>query len=378
MVEKRGLTYKDSGVDIEASEQMIERAKPMIEKTFGFLPGKLVSAVGGYAAIVELEAGPVLLPATDGVGTKIKLAELMGIRGTVGIDLVAMCVNDILVYGVTSGFFLDYYAMGKQDAARSDAILAGIIEGCMQARYALLGGETAEMPAVYGERGWDLAGFAVGVATSMDALILGNNTRPGMKVYGLASSGLHSNGFSMVWKAFKITFDSTRKRDRDAVMRLLHDTHSALGCPLYEELLRPTKIYVQQIIELRRKYEIAGMANITGGGLIDNPPRILPPGFAIEIRLGSWPVPQIFRIIQRLGNVDGWEMLRTFNNGIGFIVISRDQINEPDVYEIGQVVYSGDERYYGNRTVNLIWPHDPTDPQKRKWNSYAWASHFQR
>lgn len=324
-------TYKDSGVNIDEGDRAVDLIKEKARETFSHYDGKVLSGIGGFSGVVELPDGRVMGTSTDGVGTKLVLAIIMGQHDTVGIDLVAMCVNDLIVAGITPAIFLDYIAMGKQIPERTKTIVEGIIDGCHQAECALLGGEMAEMPGMYSENDYDLAGFALGFADSEKNLILGKDIKPGMKVYGFPSSGIHSNGYSLVRKIFNINLE-----DPEGTRKILETKHEVLGKTLGEELLAPTIIYVKQIKELMHKYDIAGLVHVTGGGLIENPVRVLPAGCAINIKKGSWPVPPIFKLIEEKGNILYEEMLRTFNYGIGLVVISNDEIREGIL--IGEVV----------------------------------------
>ena len=337
---KKQATYSDSGVDIEAGNKAVELIKDRAQKTFRHYNGKILSGIGGFSGVVELPDKRVMGTSTDGVGTKLMLSIIMEKHDTVGIDLVAMCVNDLIVAGITPAIFLDYIAIGKQIPEKTSLIVNGIIEGCERAETALLGGEMAEMPGMYKDNDYDLAGFAVGFADSKEALILGKNIKPGMKVFGLPSSGVHSNGYSLVRKVFGIDIN-----DPEKAKKILNEHHSFIGKTLGQELLEPTTIYVKQIKSLLSKYEIAGMVHITGGGIIENPPRVLPEGCAINIKMGSWPVNPIFKYIQEKGNISIQEMLKTFNCGIGLMVISSDDIKEAIL--IGEVVK-------GNKYVSFL------------------------
>ncbi len=304
------ITYKEAGVDIDKAEAFVETIRPLVKATFRT---GVLGDIGGFGGLFHLDVNryrdPVLVSATDGVGTKLKVAILMNRHATIGIDLVAMCVNDILVHGATPLFFLDYLAMGELAPGTAAQIIEGIALGCRQALCSLIGGETAEMPGLYQPGDYDLAGFAVGVA-ERDHLIDGSDIKVGDQIIGLASSGLHANGFSLVRK---VLFE------RHGLS--VHDVLPELGCPLGEELLKPTRIYVEPVLNLLRHLPISGMAHITGGGLVDNVPRILPKSCQAVIRRGSWPVPPIFTLLQERGNIPEAEMLRTFNNGIGLVLV---------------------------------------------------------
>jgi len=329
-------TYTDSGVDIEAGDRAVDLIKKKVQETFKYYPGKILSGIGGFSGVVELSDGRVMGASTDGVGTKLVLAIIMDKHDTIGIDLVAMSVNDLIVAGITPAIFLDYIAQGKQIPGRTKAIIDGIVEGCQMAEVALLGGEMAEMPGLYKENDYDLAGFTVGFAPSQKDLILGEDIKPGMKVFGFASSGIHSNGYSLVRKVFDIDLNNPKK-----TREILNTHHESLEKTLGEELLEPTIIYVKQAKELLSKYKIAGFVHITGGGLIENPPRILPKGCGMNIKWGSWPVPPIFDLIEKTGNVPKEDMMKTFNNGVGLLAISADDIEEGHL--IGEIIEGGGE-----------------------------------
>jgi phosphoribosylformylglycinamidine cyclo-ligase len=305
-----GIDYRKAGVDIEAGEKAVERIKGLARSTFR---PEVLQDLGGFGGLFALDlkglSDPVLVAGCDGVGTKLKLAFAAGKHNTVGIDCVAMCVNDILVQGAEPLFFLDYLAVGKLLPAQVEEIVSGVAEGCRQAGCALLGGEMAEMPGFYPAGEYDLAGFAVGLV-NRSALIDGSSIGSGDAVIGLASSGLHSNGYSLA-----------RKVLLEEANLLLTDIQPALGLTLAEEMLRPTLIYVQAVLKALKKFPIRGMAHITGGGLPGNLPRILPEGLQAEIETTAWPAPEIFKLISELGPVQRGEMFRTFNMGIGYCLI---------------------------------------------------------
>lgn len=311
---KSPLTYQEAGVDINQGNKTVELIKPLVARTFR---KEVLGGLGGFGALFALDMEkykhPVLVSGTDGVGTKLAVSQLINKHDTVGIDCVAMCVNDILVSGAEPLFFLDYLAIGKLEPEQAAALVAGVAEGCAQAGCALVGGETAEMPGFYKPGEYEIAGFAVG-AVEKDEIIDGSSIKPGDVVLGLASSGLHSNGYSLARKVF---FDIYGWKPEDYVEKL--------GCTLGEELLKPTRIYVKLIRELLQNFSVKGMAHITGGGLIENPPRVLPDGTHIEIEYGSWQIPPVFSLLAEGGPVETLEMLRTFNMGIGFIIISEEQ-----------------------------------------------------
>ena len=309
------ITYKDAGVDIDAGSEMVERIKPAIEST---MRQEVLSNVGGFASLVSLPDGyrdPVLVSGTDGVGTKLKVAFAMNDHRTVGIDLVAMCANDVLAIGGEPLFFLDYYACSKLDPEAGAQVVEGIAKGCRQAGAALVGGETAELPGFYQPGEYDLAGFLVGVV-ERDGVIKGDAVRPSDVVIGLESSGLHSNGFSL---ARKIVEKSGASLDL---------TPPGMDTTLGQALLQPTHIYVKPIMSLIAHLEVKALAHITGGGLLENIPRTIPSGLGVHLRAG-WPVPPIFRWLSANGPVEALEMQRTFNMGIGMtIVVSPDRAKD--------------------------------------------------
>lgn len=306
----KSITYKEAGVDISWGNEFVRKIKPLIKKTFR--PG-VIGGIGGFSGLFRIETknykDPVLVSSTDGVGTKLKIAFMMNRHDTVGIDLVAMGVNDILVQGAEPLFFLDYMATGKLRTDQAIDIVKGIIKGCREAECALLGGETAEMPSLYKEGEYDLAGFVVGIVEKK-RILDGSKIKPGDVLIGLASSGLHSNGFSLARKLF---FEKMRYKVNGLI--------KGLKRPLGKELLCPTSIYVKPVLKLLKEYNIKGMSHITGGGITENLPRILPDGASAVIKKGSWKIYPIFRIIQEMGNVSEKEMYRTFNMGIGFILV---------------------------------------------------------
>ncbi|AFV03214.1 Phosphoribosylformylglycinamidine cyclo-ligase [Dehalobacter sp. UNSWDHB] len=302
-----GITYKDAGVDIQAGNDAVEKIKPAVAATWR--PGVL-GGLGGFGGLFSLDlqkySDPVLVSGTDGVGTKLRLAFQLDKHDTIGQDAVAMCVNDVLVQGAEPLFFLDYLAVGKLVPERIASIVGGVAEGCRLAGCALIGGETAEMPGFYVEEEYDIAGFAVG-AVNRDKLIDGSDIREGDILLGLKSSGLHSNGFSLVRKIF--------------AEYPLDKVFPELGRSLGEVLITPTRIYVKSVLALLDKIAVPGMVHITGGGLTENVPRVLSSGLGTEIVTSAWQVPPVFELMQKLGNVEDEEMLRTFNMGIGFVLI---------------------------------------------------------
>lgn len=301
--------YKSAGVNIEAGYEAVTRMKKHVARTkrLGVLGG-----LGGFGGMFDLSAlnlkEPVLVSGTDGVGTKLMLAFIMDKHDTIGVDAVAMCVNDIVVQGAEPLYFLDYIACGKAEPARIEAIVKGIADGCEQAGCALVGGETAEMPGMYNAEEYDLAGFSVG-ACEKSALITGENIQAGDVLIGLASSGIHSNGYSLVRKVF---FEQAKMS--------LHDHVEELGCTLGEELLHPTKIYVKPLLAAMKKFDIKGMAHITGGGFVENIPRMLPAGLGAELDESGWEIPPIFTLMEKLGNLERDEMYNIFNMGMGMVV----------------------------------------------------------
>ena len=307
---KKPITYKDAGVDIDAGNQFVNMIKPLVKATSR---PEVLADIGGFGGLFSLNSSkykrPTLVAATDGVGTKLKLAFMMDKHDTVGIDLVAMCVNDVIVQGAEPLFFLDYLATGKLAPEAAVEVVKGIAEGCMQAGCALLGGETAEMPGMYAGGEYDLAGFSVGVVDN-DKIIDGSSITKGDQIIGIASSGLHSNGYSLARKIFL----EEMKLD-------LRSTPNDLDQPLGEALLTPTLIYVKSILNLIRDFSIKGIAHITGGGLLENLPRILPQHCKAIIDRDSWEKPAIFEMLREGGNIPPDEMFRTFNYGIGMTLI---------------------------------------------------------
>ena len=306
MNEGPGITYRDAGVDIDAGDELVERIKPLVRRT---QRPEVLAGIGGFGALVELPKGykqPVLVSGTDGVGTKLRLAIDTARHDTIGIDLVAMCANDVVVQGAEPLFFLDYYATGKLQVDVAEAVVRGIAEGCAQAGAALVGGETAEMPGMYAGSDYDLAGFCVGVVEK-SAIIDGSNIKPGDAVLGLASSGPHSNGYSLIRKLIGVAGANAQT--------LLE------GRPLFDRLLAPTRIYVRALLELMRAIPVRGLAHITGGGLTDNIPRVLPDGLEVRLDRKSWHQDPVFQWLQQTARIDSSEMYRTFNCGIGMIVI---------------------------------------------------------
>jgi phosphoribosylformylglycinamidine cyclo-ligase len=308
------VSYKDAGVDIEKGDAFIQAIKPMVESTFR---PEVLTKIGGFAGCVSLNLErykrPILVSSTDGVGTKLKIAFLMNHHDTVGIDLVAMCVNDILVSGAKPLFFLDYLATSKLDTEKAKKVVSGIVKGCIEAECSLIGGETAEMPGFYKAGEYDLAGFAVGIVE--DAQVIdGSGVTVGDKLIGIASSGLHSNGYSLV-----------RKLLLDQLKMNLEERVEEIGEVLGEELLRPTRIYAKTVLNLTRNFKVVGIAHITGGGITGNLPRIIPKGCKAVVQKGTWDIPPIFSYLKEKGKISEQEMLGTFNNGIGMILIARSK-----------------------------------------------------
>ena len=303
------LSYKDAGVDIDAGDALVDRIKPLAKKT---MRDGVLAGIGGFGAFFEVPKRyrePVLVSGTDGVGTKLKLAFEWNMHDTVGIDLVAMSVNDVLVQGAEPLFFLDYFACGKLHVDTATAVVAGIAMGCELSGCALIGGETAEMPGMYPDGEYDLAGFCVG-AVEKSSILSGQNVVPGDLVLGLASSGVHSNGFSLVRKCIERALASA-----GGLPATLD------GKPFRQAVMEPTRIYVKNILAALAKHPIKAMAHITGGGLLENIPRVLPKGSAARLRKGSWPQSELFSWLQQTAAIDDHEMNRTFNNGIGMAVV---------------------------------------------------------
>ncbi|NLO21010.1 MAG: phosphoribosylformylglycinamidine cyclo-ligase [Syntrophomonadaceae bacterium] len=306
---KTGLSYKEAGVDIDAASESVD----MIKKWVGMTRRpEVMTEIGSFGGLFALDTSkykePVLVSGTDGVGTKLKIAQMTGVSDTVGIDLVAMCVNDILVHGAEPLFFLDYIAVGKLKPERIESMVKGVSQGCMQAGCALIGGETAEMPGLYAEDEYDLAGFAVGVV-ERSQIIDGSKIEDHDILIALPSSGLHSNGYSLVRKVM------------EKAGLGLDDELPGLGKTLGQELLTPTRIYVKTILSLLQQVEVKGMAHITGGGIVENLQRVLPSGLGALIDGDKIPVPPVFHLLQDLGGIPSAEMYRTFNMGIGFVLV---------------------------------------------------------
>ncbi len=340
--EKEALTYRAAGVDIDAGDEVVERIKPLVKRTYR---PEVMAGLGGFGALFELAGRyrePVLVSGTDGVGTKLKLAQQLNRHDTIGIDLVAMCVNDVLVQGAESLFFLDYFATGKLDIETTVAVVGGIAKGCELAGCALIGGETAEMPDMYPAGEYDLAGFAVGAVEKAN-LIDGSKVQAGDAIVGIASSGAHSNGYSLIRKIVALAGSPF---DLDLG-----------GVKLGDALLAPTAIYVQPILKLLSQQAVHGMAHITGGGLKENIIRVVPDDLGIALDSASWRLPPLFEWLKREGNVARDEMFRTFNCGIGYtLIVAKDAADSTiaalaklglNAVTIGEIVSArGDERVH--------------------------------
>ena len=315
MTENKQSKYSEAGVDIDKGNAFIEEIKDLVGSTHqrGVLGG-----IGGFASHLVIDTNkykqPVIVTSTDGVGTKLAIAHLCGKHDTIGIDLVAMCVNDLIVGGATPLSFLDYFAVGKLDLGIAKEVIKGIAEGCIQSKCSLVGGETAEMPGLYREKDYDLAGFVTGIV-ERDEIIDGSDISSGNVIIGLRSSGLHSNGYSLVRK---ICFSDHGFS--------VEDYREELACTLGEELLKPTRIYVQPVLNVLKNYQLNGMVHNTGGGFYDNIPRILPKGCKAVIDTGSWTPQPIFQFLEKMGEIPREEMYRTFNMGIGLLIIVNEEM----------------------------------------------------
>ncbi|MGI6140976.1 MAG: phosphoribosylformylglycinamidine cyclo-ligase [Caldicoprobacterales bacterium] len=331
-----GINYKDAGVDVEAGYEAVRQMKQYVEETH---TPNVIGGLGGFGGMFSLNTSgveqPVLVAGTDGVGTKLKIAFLMDSHDTIGIDCVAMCVNDLVCQGARPLFFLDYIAVGKLFPDKVAQIVKGMSKGCIESGCALIGGETAEMPGFYRTGEYDVAGFAVGLA-DRKKLIDGSNIRPGDALIGIASSGVHSNGFSLIRR---ILVEKTNR---------LQEYDENLGMTIGEELLKPTRIYVKGILELLQHFSIKGVSHITGGGFYENIPRMLPEGLSAEILRDSWPVLPVFSLIQKAGNITEHDMYNTFNMGIG-MVLACESVQEHEIiaclrdtgyqaYQIGSII----------------------------------------
>ncbi len=333
--------YSEAGVDIDKGNQFVSRIKHIVSGTHR---RGVLTDIGGFSGLFAIGnedlKNPVLLASTDGVGTKLSVAKLCNKHDTIGIDLVAMCVNDVIVSGAKPLFFLDYFACSSLDLDVATDVVKGIAEGCKQAQCSLIGGETAEMPGIYQPADYDLAGFVVGIG-DRNALIDGSDIRVGDKIIGLASSGVHSNGYSLVRKIF---FEELGKKVDDVI--------EEFGCTVGEELLRPTRIYVESLSNVLRRFAIHGLVHITGGGFIDNIPRILPSGCAAHIEKGSWPILPVFSYLQEKGGVTELEMFRTFNMGIGMMAV----VPENSVEDLIQQFKANGEQPYLIGEIKAMQP----------------------
>lgn len=340
----QSLSYRDAGVDIDAGDALVEKIKPFAKKT---MRPEVLGGLGGFGAIVEIAKkyqNPVLVSGTDGVGTKLRLAFEWNRHDTVGIDLVAMSVNDILVQGAEPLFFLDYFACGKLNVEQAAEVIKGIAQGCEQSGCALIGGETAEMPDMYPVGEYDLAGFAVGVAEK-EQLITGKEIVAGDCVLGLASNGIHSNGFSLVRKILA-------KANPDL------DAEFDNGKSLKDAIIAPTRLYVKPLLAVMKTIQIKGLAHITGGGLLENIPRVLPENTVAEIKAAAWQMPKLFKWLQEKGNVAQHEMYRTFNCGIGMVVIISVQDKQKTIellQQQGETVFD----------LGIIRPRQGDEPQTK-------------
>ncbi len=309
-MENKSMTYREAGVDIDAANKSVKMMRQWVERT---RRPEVLGELGSFGGLFALDTSkyqePVLVSGTDGVGTKLKVAQMMKVHDTVGIDLVAMCVNDILVHGAEPLFFLDYIGLGRLNPELVEAIVKGVSEGCLQAGCSLVGGETAEMPGFYSDDEYDLAGFAVGVV-DRQAVIDGSAIKEGDQLIALASTGLHSNGFSL---ARQVLLEKAGLK-MDAQVE-------SLGGSLGEAMLKPTRIYVKSVMQLLGRLPVHGMAHITGGGILENLERVLPEGLGVQMEISEQRIPAIFKLIQQVGNVEQSEMFRTFNMGIGFVVV---------------------------------------------------------
>jgi phosphoribosylformylglycinamidine cyclo-ligase len=343
MTERAPVTYRDAGVDMDAGEELVERIKPGVRRS---MRREVLGGIGGFGALVEVPLDryrkPVLVSGTDGVGTKLRLAIDTGRHDTVGIDLVAMCVNDVVVQGAEPLFFLDYFATGKLVVDIGARVIAGIVDGCVQAGCALVGGETAEMPGMYHGEDYDLAGFCVGIVEK-DAIIDGSRTAAGDIVLGLPSSGPHSNGFSMIRKILQVS-GADLETDLD-------------GLALGERLMAPTRIYVKPLLKLVGALPVHGLSHITGGGLVDNIPRVIPDGLEVILERGAWRREPVFEWLQDAGRVADQEMFRVFNCGIGMTiqVAAKDADRAVSIlHEAGQEALVIGEVKSGTRGVVIV------------------------
>ena len=329
------INYKDAGVDVENGQKEVELIKNLVEKTQS---KNVLSKLGGFSGLFSLEnldiKNPVLVSGTDGVGTKVMLAQMMDKHDTIGIDCVAMCVNDILCQGARPLFFLDYIACGKLVPEKMEKIVKGVADGCLKANSSLIGGETAEMPDLYKENDYDLAGFCVGIVDK-EKIITGEKIKKGDHIFGLKSSGIHSNGYSLVRKI-------VLEKEKLSLDEKIEGLDTSLG----EELLKPTKIYVKEILNLLEKIEINGLSHITGGGFYENIPRMIPDGLCAKIDVRNIALPKIFTLLEKWGELDKKDMYETFNMGVGlvfavdkkYIDIVKETIDEDELLDLGEIV----------------------------------------
>lgn len=329
------INYKDAGVDVANGQKEVELIKNLVEKTQS---ENVLSKLGGFSGLFSLEnlniKNPVLVSGTDGVGTKVMLAQMMDKHDTIGIDCVAMCVNDILCQGAKPLFFLDYIACGKLVPEKMEKIVKGVADGCLQANSSLIGGETAEMPGLYKENDYDLAGFCVGIVDK-EKIITGEKIKKGDHIFGLKSSGIHSNGYSLVRKI-------VLEKEKLSLDEKIEGLDTSLG----EELLKPTKIYVKEILALLEKIEINGLSHITGGGFYENIPRMIPDGLCAKIDVRNIPLPKIFSLLEKWGELDKKDMYETFNMGVGLVFAVdkndidkvKEIIDENELLDLGKVV----------------------------------------
>lgn len=329
------INYKDAGVDVANGQKEVELIKKLVEKTQS---ENVLSKLGGFSGLFSLEnlniKNPVLVSGTDGVGTKVILAQMMDKHDTIGIDCVAMCVNDILCQGAKPLFFLDYIACGKLVPEKMEKIVKGVADGCLQANSSLIGGETAEMPGLYKENDYDLAGFCVGIVDK-EKIITGEKIKKGDHIFGLKSSGIHSNGYSLVRKI-------VLEKEKLSLDEKIEELDTSLG----EELLKPTKIYVKEILDLLEKIEINGLSHITGGGFYENIPRMIPDGLCAKIDVRNIPLPKIFSLLEKWGELDKKDMYETFNMGVGIVFavdkkdidLVKEIIDEDELLDLGEIV----------------------------------------
>ena len=329
------INYKDAGVDVANGQKEVELIKKLVEKTQS---ENVLSKLGGFSGLFSLEnlniKNPVLVSGTDGVGTKVMLAQMMDKHDTIGIDCVAMCVNDILCQGAKPLFFLDYIACGKLVPEKMEKIVKGVADGCLQANSSLIGGETAEMPGLYKENDYDLAGFCVGIVDK-EKIITGQKIKKGDHIFGLKASGIHSNGYSLVRKI-------VLEKEKLSLDEKIEGLDTSLG----EELLKPTKIYVKEILDLLEKIEINGLSHITGGGFYENIPRMIPDGLCAKIDVRNIPLPKIFSLLEKWGELDKKDMYETFNMGVGLVFAVdkndiekvKEIIDEDELLDLGEVI----------------------------------------